>query len=54
MLTILIGENESSKYWLAVLNQLKNRGVRDILILCVDGLSDIKEAINAVFLKINI
>lgn len=42
-----MGENESSKYWLSVLNSLKNRGVQDILILCADGLSGIKEAIAA-------
>lgn len=51
VLTIQIGENKSSKYWLSVLNGLKNRGVKDILILCVDGLSGIKEAISAVFPK---
>lgn len=45
-MTIQIGENESSKYWLSVLNELKNRGVKDILILCADGLTGIKEAIN--------
>ena len=44
-----IGENESSKYWLGVLNGLKNRGVNDILVLCADGLSGIKEAINAAY-----
>ena len=49
--TISIGENESSKYWLSVLNELKNRGVKDILIICVDGLTDIKEAIAAAFPK---
>ena len=49
VLTIVIGENESSKYWLSVLNSLKNRGVRDILILCSDGLTGIKEAITAAF-----
>lgn len=49
VLTITIGENESSKYWLGVLNGLKNRGVKDILILCSDGLSGIKEAISAAF-----
>ena len=38
-------DNESSKYWLSVLNELKNRGVKDILIICADGLSSIKEAI---------
>lgn len=44
-----IGENESSKYWLGVLNSLKNRGVKDIMIICADGLSGIKEAIQAAF-----
>ena len=37
VLSIVVGENESSKYWLSVLNSLKNRGVQDILILCSDG-----------------
>ena len=46
---ITIGENESSKYWLSVLNSLKNRGIKDILILCSDGLTGIKEAITAAF-----
>ena len=49
VLTIVIGEKESSKYWLSVLNSLKNRGVRDILILCSDGLTGIKEAITTAF-----
>lgn len=49
VITIEVGENESSKYWLSVLNSLKNRGVQDILILCADGLSGIKEAIAAAF-----
>ena len=49
VLTIQVGENESSKYWLAVLNSLKNRGVKDILILCADGLTGIKEAIATAF-----
>ena len=49
VLSIQIGENESSKYWLSVLNELKNRGVKDILILCADGLSGIKESINVAF-----
>lgn len=51
VLTIEVGDNESSKYWLSVMNGLKNRGVRDILIICADGLSGIKEAINAAFPK---
>jgi transposase-like protein len=49
VLSIQIGENESSKYWLGVLNDLKNRGVQDILVLCADGLSGIKESIAAAF-----
>lgn len=49
VLSIQVGENESSKYWLSVLNELKNRGVADILILCADGLSGIKESIGAAF-----
>ncbi len=51
VLTISVGDNESSKYWLSVLNELKNRGVEDILIICADGLSGIKEAIAAAFPK---
>lgn len=49
VLTIEVGENESSKYWLSVLNGLKNRGVKDILLICADGLSGMKEAIAAAF-----
>ncbi len=49
VLTIEIGENESSKYWLSVLNNLKNRGVQDIMIICADGLTGIKEAIATAF-----
>lgn len=49
VLTISVGDNESSKYWLSVLNELKNRGVKDIMVICADGLSGIKEAIVAAF-----
>ena len=49
VLSINVGANESAKYCLSVLNELKNRGVRDILIICADGLSGIKEAINAAY-----
>ena len=49
VLAIEVGENESSKYWLSVLNGLKNRGVRDIMIICADGLTGIKEAIAAAY-----
>jgi putative transposase len=51
VLTIEVGENESSKYWLSVLNGLKNRGVKDILIIYADGLTGIKEAIAAAYPK---
>ena len=44
-----VGENESAKFWLSVLNGLKNRGVNDILIACIDGLSGFTNAIEAVF-----
>lgn len=44
-----IGENESSKYWLGVLNGLKNRGVKDIMLICADGLTGMKEAIATAF-----
>lgn len=49
VLSIHIGENESAKYWLGVLNELKNRGVKDILVICADGLTGMKEAVNAAF-----
>ena len=51
VLGIWVGENESAKFWLGVLNDLKQRGVKDILILCSDGLSGIREAIQAAFPK---
>lgn len=44
-----VGENESAKFWLSVMNGLKNRGVADILIACVDGLTGFPTAIEAVF-----
>ncbi len=49
ILGLWIGENETSKYWLQVLNEIKNRGVEDILILCTDNLSGLTDAINATF-----
>ena len=49
VISLEIGENESSKYWLGVLNSLKNRGVKDVMVICADGLSGIKEAISAAF-----
>lgn len=49
VLSITIGETESAKFWLSALNELKNRGVQDIFVLCADGLSGIKEAIAAAY-----
>lgn len=49
VLGIWVGANESSKFWLSVLNDLRNRGVKDVLIFCVDGLNGFKEAIGAVY-----
>lgn len=49
VLGIWIGESESSKFWLMVLNELKNRGVNDILIACTDNLTGFSEAIQATF-----
>lgn len=51
VLGIWIGENESSKFWLGVLNDLKNRGVEEVLIFSVDGLAGLKEAILATYPK---
>ena len=49
ILSITIGANESSKFWLGMLNDLKNRGVQDVLFFCVDGLPEFREAIEAVY-----
>lgn len=49
VLGMWIGENESSKFWLSVLNDLKNRGVQDILITCVDNLTGFSQAISACY-----
>jgi transposase-like protein len=49
VLGMWIGENESAKFWLSVLNTLKNRGIEDILIACVDGLTGFPDAIEAAF-----
>ena len=51
VLGIYIGENESAKYWLGLFNELKNRGLKDILVLCADGLTGMKEAVTAAFPK---
>ncbi|WP_144266498.1 IS256 family transposase [Paenibacillus curdlanolyticus] len=49
VLGMWIGENESAKFWLSVLNELKNRGVQDILITCVDNLTGFSQAISACY-----
>jgi len=49
VLGLWIGENESSKFWLKVLSDIQNRGVRDILIVSVDGLPGFKEAIESIY-----
>lgn len=50
ILSITVGANETSKFWLGMLNDLKNRGIKDVLFFCVDGLPGFKDAIQAVFL----
>ena len=54
ILGMWVGENESAKYWLSILNGLRNRGVEDILIACVDGLTGFDNAIEAVYPKTEI
>lgn len=51
VLGIYIGESESSKFWLSVLNDIKNRGVKDILVLSSDGLTGIQESIKVAYPK---
>ncbi|ASQ25712.1 IS256 family transposase [Salmonella enterica subsp. enterica serovar Paratyphi B] len=49
LLGMWLAENEGEKFWLSVLTELKNRGLQDILIACVDGLKGFPDAINSVF-----
>ena len=49
LLGMWISENEGAKFWLSVLTELQNRGVKDFLICCVDGLSGFPDAINTVY-----
>ena len=49
VLGMYVGENESARFWLSIMNGLKNRGVEDILIACVDGLTGFPSAIEAVY-----
>ena len=48
-LGLWLSENEGAKFWLSVLTELQNRGVKDILIACVDGLKGFPDAINTVY-----
>ena len=49
VLGLWIADNEGAKFWLSVMNELKNRGVQDVLIAVVDGLKGFPEAITAAF-----
>lgn len=51
LLGLWIGDKEGSKFWLSILTELRNRGVRDILIACVDGLTGFPDAIASEFPK---
>ena len=54
VLGMWVGETESAKFWLTKMNELKNRGVEDILIACVDGLTGFSSAIASAFPKAEI
>jgi putative transposase len=54
LLGLWVGETEGSKFWLNVLTELKNRGVADILIACVDGLKGFPDAIETIYPKTQI
>jgi putative transposase len=49
LLGLWLSENEGAKFWLSVLTELQNRGVKDVLIACVDGLKGFPDAIASVF-----
>lgn len=51
VLGLYIGDHEGAKYWLSVLNELKNRGLEDIFLLCADGLKGLPESVAAVYPK---
>ena len=54
VLGMYVGENESARYWLSILNGLRNRGVEDIFIACTDNLNGFSDAIAAVYPKTDI
>lgn len=49
LLGMWLAQNEGAKFWLSVLSELQNRGVKDVFIACVDGLTGLPEAIEAVY-----
>ena len=49
VLGLYLSESEDANFWLSVLSDLQNRGVEDILIACVDGLTGLPEAINSIY-----
>src|SRR5699024_9565583 len=49
LLGIYVSESEGANFWLSVLSNLQNRGLKDILIACIDGLKGFEEAINSIF-----
>lgn len=49
-----VGQKEGAKFWLQVLNDLQNRGLKDVLIACIDNLSGFKEAIETIFPKTDV
>jgi len=49
VLGLYLSENEGANFWLSVLTDLNNRGVKDIFIACIDGLKGFPEAINSIF-----
>ena len=51
LLGMWISENEGAKFWLSVLTELKNRGVQDVMVACIDGLKGFPEAISAIYPK---
>jgi len=49
LLGIWVGKNEGSKFWMQVVTELKNRGVEQIYVACVDGLKGFPEVLGSVF-----
>ena len=54
LLGIWIAENKEAKFWAQVLTELSNRGVKDVFVFCIDGLSGFSEAIKGIFPKADI